>query len=114
MQSRMSATRAQTRSCLLGLWHCHHFCRSSKPLAALQCHVEQLLMLMSRAFAHCCCEAELLLPLARVAAQTLPLEGASEGLALLQLQAAGERRRGRQRGHACACMLSQQAALVNA
>ncbi|KIZ01862.1 hypothetical protein MNEG_6096 [Monoraphidium neglectum] len=57
-------------------------------LAALQGRVELLLSLLSRALGRCRAEPELLLPLGRVAMQVLPLEGAGEGLALLQLQAA--------------------------
>jgi hypothetical protein len=61
----------------------------SHALLALQGRIEVLLSLLPRALAACRCEPELLLPLARVAMQTLPLEGGGEGLALLQLQASG-------------------------
>lgn len=72
--------------------------RMSAALGTLQGRVEVLLSLLSRALAHCRAEPELLLPLARVAMQTLPLEGGGEGLTLLQLQAAGGSRLGR-----CCC-----------
>ena len=73
-------------------FHFHHLSRlrrMSHALLSLQGRIEVLLVLLPRALAACRCEPELLLPLARVAMQTLPLEGGGEGLALLQLQAAG-------------------------
>ena len=63
--------------------------RVPRTLATLQARVEQLLVLLARALGRCRAEPELLLPLGRVAMQLMPLEGGGEGLALLQLQAAG-------------------------
>ncbi|KAI8475824.1 MAG: hypothetical protein J3K34DRAFT_517001 [Monoraphidium minutum] len=63
--------------------------KAPRGLAALQGRVEVLLSLLSRALGRCRAEPELLLPLGRVAMQTMPLEVGGEGLALLQLQAAG-------------------------
>ena len=66
----------------------------SPALVTLQGRVELVLSLLARALGRCRCEPELVLPLGRVAMQTMPLEGGSgggggggEGLALLQLQA---------------------------
>lgn len=68
-----------------------------RALLALQGRVEQLLSLLARALGRCRAEPELLLPLGRVAMQLMPLEGGGEGLALLQLQAAGGGAAGRMR-----------------